>query len=180
MKQNFEKSLTLVLKHEGGFTTDERDRGNRLPNGRKGSTMMGVTQANWENYIGRQVTWDEMRNLTRNDVAPFYKTRYWDVVKGDELPFGVDYLAFDFAVNAGPGRSIRFLQTALGVVSDGIIGPKTLQAIRQADGNELSKKFSSVKENWYKTLDDFPIYGKGWLRRVAEAQSTALQMIQSA
>lgn len=177
MKTNFDKSLDLVLKHEGGFTADERDRGNRLPDGRKGSTMMGVTQANWENYIGRTVTHAEMKALTRADVAPFYKTRYWDVVKGDELPSGVDYLAFDFAVNAGPGRSIRFLQTALGTTPDGIIGPKTMAAIKAADGKALSKKFSEVKETWYKTLNDFPIFGRGWLRRVKEAQEVAETML---
>lgn len=52
MQNNFEKSLALVLKSEGGFTTDVRDNGNKLPDGRAGSTNLGVTQANWEAFVG--------------------------------------------------------------------------------------------------------------------------------
>ena len=78
MKENFDKSLAIVLKHEGGFTNDKRDPGNSLPDGREGSTMLGVTQANWENYVGHAVTQDDMKKLTVEAVKPFYKQRYWN------------------------------------------------------------------------------------------------------
>lgn len=177
MKENFDKSLAIVLKHEGGFTNDKRDPGNSLPDGREGSTMLGVTQANWENYVGHAVTQDDMKKLTVESVKPFYKQRYWNTVYGDVLPTGLDYLLFDFAVNAGPNRAVKTLQTALGCVSDGVIGPNTMKAINDADAKTLIDKFTTAKTNFYKSLKTFPVFGKGWLRRVEESKQTALSMI---
>lgn len=177
MLNNWDKSFDHVIAHEGGFTDDERDPGNKMPDGRKGSTMWGCTQANWEAYIGKQVTHDEMRALSKDDVKPLYKKSYWDAVSGDDLPPGVDYAVFDFAINAGPGRAKKILQTALGVTADGAIGPGTLAAIRAADAQELLQKFSDAKENFYRSLPTFETYGKGWLNRVAQVQTAATSMV---
>ena len=167
----------MVLAHEGGFTNDQRDSGNHLPDGRQGSTMLGCTQANWEAYVGHQVTQDEMRKLTKEDVKPLYKKNYWDAVSGDLLPSGLDYAAFDFAINAGPGASRKMIQRALGVTADGVFGPKTLAAIKSADAKELMQKFSDAKTTFYKGLSNFNVYGKGWLQRVADVQAVANKMI---
>ena len=177
MLSNWDKSFELVIQHEGGFSDDPRDRGNKLPDGRPGSTMLGCTQANWEAYVGHQVTHDDMRKLTKDDVKPLYKKNYWDAVHGDELPSGVDYAAFDFAINAGPGASRRMIQKALGVAADGAIGPATMAAIKSAEGKDFLKKFSDAKTAFYQTLSDFPIYGKGWLKRVADVQKVASTML---
>ncbi|CAB4132222.1 Peptidoglycan binding domain containing protein [uncultured Caudovirales phage] len=177
MNNNWDKAFELVIAHEGGFTNDQRDPGNHLPDGREGCTMWGCTQANWEKYIGRQVTQEDMKALSKEDVKPLYKRDYWDAVKGDELPAGVDYAAFDFAINAGPSRSRKMIQTALGVTADGAIGPATIAAIKAADGEELLQKFSDAKEAFYRSLPTFATYGKGWLKRVADVQSVAVTMV---
>jgi len=177
MNENFEQSFNLVIKSEGGFTNDQRDSGNHLPDGRQGSTMLGCTQANWEAYVGHKVTQDDMKKLTKEDVKPLYKKNYWDAVSGDLLPSGLDYAAFDFAINAGPGASRKMIQKALGVVADGSIGPNTLAAIQKADAKELMHKFSDAKTAFYKSLGNFNVYGAGWLRRVAEVQTVADKMI---
>lgn len=177
MLSNFDKALDKVLEHEGGFSTDERDRGNQLPDGRKGSTMLGVTQANWEAFVGHPVTWNDMKALTRETVKPFYKRLYWDKVHGDDLPEGLDYLMVDFAINAGAGRAVKLLQEAIGTVPDGVIGPKTLAALKAANPVDLIDKFSAAKEAFYKGLKDFPIYGKGWLNRVADVKVQAKTML---
>ena len=148
MENNFNKSLALVLKEEGGFETQTTDNGNKLPDGRAGLTNLGVTQANWEAFVGHPVTWNDMRALTPEKVTPFYKRKYWDVVHGDELPNGVDYMAFDFAVNAGPGMAIKLLQRAVGVAQDGAIGPMTLSAIHAIPVNILIQRFSDAKEGY--------------------------------
>lgn len=176
MIENFNKALELVLKEEGGFTTDVRDNGNKLPDGRAGSTNLGVTQANWEAFVGHPVTWNDMRALTPTIVTPFYKRKYWDMVRGDELPNGVDYMAFDFAVNAGVGRAIKLLQQAVGVSQDGAIGPMTLSAIRAIPAKQLVDRYSDAKEAWYKSLNN-ATYQKGWLNRVARVEVNALQMV---
>jgi lysozyme family protein len=177
MINNWDKSCEMVLKHEGGFTNDQRDPGNRLPDGRKGSTMLGCTQANWEAYINRKVTQDDMKRLTKDDVKPLYKKNYWDAVKGDELPNGVDYAAFDFAINAGPSAARKMIQRALGVTADGVFGPKTMAAIQSADAKDLMKKFSNEKIVFYKNLSNFKVYGNGWLKRVEDVQAVADKMI---
>jgi len=177
MKENWKQAFEQMLASEGGFTDDERDKGNKLPDGRKGSTMLGVTQFNWENHIGHQVTHEQMRKLTADDVEPLYKKKYWDVVRADELPSGIDYLIFDMGVNAGPGRSIKLLQAVVGVTPDGGLGPISMAAVLAADPVELIEKFSQAKEEFYRGLDDFPVHGKGWLNRVASVKVKATTML---
>jgi hypothetical protein len=177
MQNNFEQALALVLKSEAGFTTDERDDGNKLPDGRAGSTNLGVTQANWETFVGHPVSWNDMKALNPTTVAPFYKRKYWDLVRGDDLPMGLDYLVFDFAVNAGPGTAIKTIQKAVGVNPDGALGPLTLSAIRAIPATQLIERFSDAKEVYYKGLKKFPIYGKGWLSRVAQVEVNATHMV---
>ena len=166
-----------MLASEGGFTDDPRDPGNKLPDGRKSSTMLGVTQYNWEQHVGHQVTHDDMRKLTAADVEPLYKKKYWDVVRADELPSGIDYLVFDMGVNAGPGRSIKLLQTAVGVTPDGGFGPMTMAAVQAVDPNELIERFSQAKEDFYRSLTTFATFGKGWLNRVADVKVKAISML---
>lgn len=177
MNSNWKQAFEQMLASEGGFTDDERDKGNKLPDGRKGSTMLGVTQFNWENHIGHQVTHDQMRKLTAADVEPLYKKKYWDVVRADELPSGIDYLVFDMGVNAGPGRSIKLLQISVGVPADGGFGPITMKAVLAADPVELIERFSAEKEAFYLGLNDFAVYGKGWLNRVSAVKIKASSML---
>ena len=177
MKENYDESFKLVIQHEGGFTNDQRDKGNHLADGREGCTMLGCTQANWESYIGKKVTQDDMKKLVPNDVKPLYKKNYWDAVMGDLLLTGLDYAAFDFAINAGPGASRKMIQRALGVTADGAFGPATMAAIQKADAKELMHKFSDAKTVFYKGLGNFNVYGVGWLKRVADVQAIADKMI---
>lgn len=177
MKENFENALRHLLKSEGGFTNDRRDPGNLLPDGRAGCTMLGVTQASWEAFIGKRTTQEKMQQLTPEDVAPFYRKKYWDVIRGDDLPSGLDYLMFDFAVNAGCGRAIKVMQSALGVAVDGVIGRMTMQAINESDPESLIDVFSDSKEEYYRSLKTFETFGKGWTNRIAEVKTHAITML---
>lgn len=176
MNSNWDKSFELMLKSEGGFSDDPRDSGNHLPDGRAGCTNLGVTQTAWEAYVGHQVTTQDMRDLTPEKVKTFYKKKYFDAVRGDELPIGLDYLLFDFAVNAGPGRSIMCLQAAVGTTPDGGFGPLTFAAMHATDPATLIERFSAEKVVFYRGLDNFKVYGEGWLNRVAEVKKIASKM----
>ena len=169
MKENFEKSLDLVLAHEGGYVHHALDPG--------GMTNLGVTQRVWEQYVGHPVDEAEMRSLTKELVAPLYRKEYWDAVRGDQLPSGADYLAFDFAVNAGSFRSIKTIQRALNITADGVIGPVTLKAIQDTNAEDFINNFTDAKESFYKGLANFPTFGRGWLNRVAESKRIAEEMI---
>jgi lysozyme family protein len=168
MNFNWEKSFKLMLSSEGGYVDHPSDPGGR--------TNLGVTQAVWENWIGHVSGEKEMRSLTPEMVKPIYKKKYWDACRCDELPSGVDYLVFDFAVNAGVGRSIKTLQKVFGVTIDGAIGPKTLQAVTFSDANDLIKKFSDEKVRFYQSLPTFSVFGKGWLNRVERVKAEAFSM----
>ena len=169
MKENFEKSLELVLAHEGGYVNHPSDPG--------GKTNLGVTQRVWEDYVGHKVDEQTMRNLTKELVAPLYKSRYWDAVHGDQLPSGADYLAFDFAVNAGAFRSIKTIQRALNITADGVIGPVTVKAIQDTNAEDFINSFSAAKESFYRGLSNFPTFGRGWFNRVAKSKRIAEEMI---
>lgn len=177
MNNNFEAALKYILVHEAGFQDDPKDTGNKLADGRTGCTNLGVTQATWEAFVGHPVSKDDMRKLTKEKVSKLYKNKYWNIVHGDDLPTGLDYLMFDFAINAGPGRAIKILQEALGVTVDGAIGNKTLTAINNAPQKELISEFTKAKNLYYKSCKTFPTYGKGWLNRSESAEQTAKTMV---
>ena len=169
MESNFAESLKHVLKHEGGYVNHPSDPG--------GMTNLGVTKKVWEAWVGKRLTEAEMRALTPEIVAPLYKKMYWDKVQGDKLPSGVDYIVFDFAVNAGVSRAVRTLQNILFVTSDGIIGPTTLRVAGQRDPKELVEAYSEDRRLFYSQLPTFSVFGKGWLRRVDETKAQALKML---
>ena len=169
MISNWQKSFKLMLKSEGGYVNNPADPG--------GMTNLGVTKATWENWVGRESDEAEMRELTPEKVEPLYKKKYWDAVRGDELPMGLDYLMFDFAVNAGAGRAIKTLQTAIGVTPDGGFGSMTMAAVQAVDPVELIERFSQAKEDFYRSLTTFATFGKGWLNRVADVKQHATSMV---
>ena len=168
MKDNFDLCLKMLLKHEGGFVDHPKDPG--------GMTNLGVTKAVYEDVLGREVTEQEMRALTEEDVRPVYKKLYWDRCWGDELPSGVDWAVFDWAVNSGPSRAAKALQRAVNAKPDGAIGPKTLDAVEAVDPRDIIEQLAEERELFYRALSTFDTFGKGWLRRNDETRETALEL----
>lgn len=168
--KDYNASLLCVLKSEGGWSDNPQDPG--------GATMKGITFAVFKEWKRNpHLTKDDLRNVSDQDVHDLYKQLYWDKIRGDELPTGVNYACFDAAVNMGVGRAAKLIQEAAGVTADGVLGPASLSAIQKANPKELIEKFSTLKENFYKSLTTFPTFGKGWLRRVAEVKTISENMI---
>ena len=170
MRENFDKSLQLLLKHEGGFVNHERDPG--------GMTNLGVTKNVYEEWLGYEVDKQDMMKLTPEDVAPIYLNNYWIKANCDELPYGLDYVVFDWAVNSGVSRSSKGIQKCCGAEPDGVIGPKTLQLILGQDTNFMIEKFKEVRQSFYEGLNHFDAFGRGWTRRNDEATEVALGMVE--
>lgn len=172
MHCNFNFALTELLKHEGGYVNHPSDPGGR--------TNLGVTQKVYEQWVGYPVSEKIMRGLTPDHVRALYKVKYWDRVKGDELPAGLDLCVFDFGVNAGPNRAKRYFQMLVGAKPDGVIGPKTMQALkdkRSALGTDgLIRGYSDLRHKYYRKLRHFSTFGRGWTRRVNEVEQAALRM----
>jgi len=170
VKENFENALKAVLHHEGGFVNHPSDPG--------GMTNLGVTKKVWEEWVGHEVDEKTMRGLTPEIVGPMYKVKYWDKIKGDDLPTGVDYTVFDCAINSGPGRAAKFLQSCVGVDPDGGIGPKTLAAVNSFDSKQLIEDYSKRRLSFMMDLPTWGTFGKGWSRRVNEVEQAALKAFE--
>ena len=168
MNENWETAFQMVLKHEGGFVNNPKDPG--------GMTNLGVTKKVWEEFVGREVDEREMRALTPDVVKPLYKKNYWDKIKGDQLPAGVDYAAYDLAVNSGTGRAAKYLQQIAGVPADGVIGPKSLEAINACPAEEVVDALCDMRLDFLKRLPTWNTFGKGWERRVVEVKQKASTM----
>ena len=130
MKANFDKCFEWLLAHEGGFVDHPEDPG--------GMTNLGITRQTLERFLWRDVTEGEMRSLTPAVVEPVYRALYWGKVRADNLPSGIDWAVFDWAVNSGPPRAAKALQSLVGVTPDGAVGPITLGAVVQHNHPTLS------------------------------------------
>jgi lysozyme family protein len=168
MRANFERALANVLVHEGGFVHHPRDPG--------GATNKGITLATYRAWIDKNGTVSDLKRISADQVARIYRLGYWNAVRGDDLPGGVDYAVFDYGVNSGPGRAVKALQGILGVKQDGIVGPITLAAAKAADAVETIKRLCDQRMTFLSGLGTWDTFGKGWAKRVAGVREDALQL----
>ena len=169
MKKNYQKCLETILHHEGGYVNHPKDPG--------GETNLGVTKRVYEEWGGKK----DMKDLLVEDVAPIYKKNYWDRMKCDQLPSGLDLCVFDFGVNAGTGRSAKMLQRMIGTVADGGIGPNTLKKldefIKENSIETAIERFGAKRQLYYESLSTFKTFGRGWTRRTNVTTSLARDMV---
>jgi lysozyme family protein len=162
------ESLARVLVHEGGYVNHPSDPG--------GPTNKGITQRVYDSYRkGKRLATRSVKAITSEEVAAIYDRQYWDAVKGDQLPAGVDYVVFDGAVNSGPGQSIKWLQRALGPLYtgrvDGILGLGTLAALKAVNNHDsLIDRICNQRLAFLRALKTWRTFGGGWSRRVAEVR----------
>lgn len=169
MNEAFEIALKIVLKHEGGYVNHPRDPG--------GHTNLGITLKTLRRYRkDADVEWLKSLRPESDIVKEIYGDGYWDAVKADELPPGVDLAMFDFAVNSGPARARKYLQQVLGVKVDGIIGPKTLASLRGRSPGSLVRSLCELRLAFLRGLSHWGDFGRGWERRVTETEELALAL----
>lgn len=170
MKSNFSDCLDFVLQWEGGWADHPADPG--------GATMKGITHRTYSQYLGRTVSKDELRNIPQAHVEAIYRRDYWDAVRGDELPSGLDLVAFDAAVNSGVSRGAKWLQAALNVPNDGKVGTVTLAAAGKADAQGVIGSATDIRLAFLKGLRTWPTFGRGWEMRVTSLRQTAMNMTE--
>ena len=166
MKENFEKVLLQVLKHEGGWSDHPRDPG--------GATMKGITLAVFRRFFGNERSKDDLRDITDQQLETIYRTDYWDKCWCDDLPHGIDLAVFDTAVNSGPGRSIRFVQKVVDSEVDGVIGLHTLSRVRICKPAEVIDDMLDERLEFLQSLGTWDTFGRGWSRRVQDLRHTCL------
>lgn len=169
MKDNYERILSMVLKHEGNFSNHPSDPG--------GATMKGVTQAVYDDYRRRRdLTPRTVKDIGLSELQDIYRTGYWEKVRGDDLPSGVDYAVFDFSVNSGPGRAAKFLQRIVGVEDDGVIGPQTLAAVAIKNRADIVTQLCAARLEFLQGLGTWGTFGRGWTARVDDVLAVSLEM----
>jgi lysozyme family protein len=162
----FERALSRVLVHEGGYVNHPQDPG--------GATNRGVTQRVYDAYRQRNgLPVQSVRGITMTEVEAIYRSAYWSLAKCDMLPVGVSYVVFDGAVNSGVAQSIKWLQRALGVTADGVVGNATLAAVHNyGNMDRLVDAICDRRLAFLKALKTWKTFGKGWASRVAAVRAT--------
>lgn len=157
----FKRSVTKVLVHEGGYVNHKEDPG--------GATNKGVTQRVYDAFrLSAKQVKRSVKLITEDEIFAIYRTRYWNLIKGDSLPPGVGYVVFDGAVNSGVKQSVLWLQRALGIRADGVVGPDTINATNDyPDHDVLIRKIIDRREKFLRALTTFKTFGKGWLSRIS-------------
>lgn len=152
---NFDQAFDLLLGNEGGFVDNSQDPG--------GATCWGITQrvALQEGYTG------PMRSLPRETAKAIYKKRYWDPLRLDSMPDALKFTLFDAAANSGVKQAIVWLQRAMDVGDDGVLGPLTLDAAQRSNGLRLAIKFTAERLDFMTSLPTWGAFGRGWARRIA-------------
>lgn len=168
MEKNFDYCLKIMLKSEGGYSNHPSDPG--------GMTNLGVTKAVYDEFYETDADEETMRDLTYKDVKPIYYENYWMRCKCDDLPTGIDLQVFDIAVNSGSSRAAKLLQRVVGATIDGSIGPQTLGYVEDMESIDAIKALGLEREAFYRELDTFDTFGKGWLSRNKHTTDTALEM----
>ena len=164
----FSAVLIETLTHEGLWSDHPRDPG--------GATMKGVTLAVFQAYKPG-ATKADLRAITDADLKAIYRKGYWDKVRGDDLPAGVDMVVFDIAVNSGPKRAAEWLQEAVGATVDSVVGDKTLAKVKAADARSVIDYLDQRRDRFYRSLGTWTTFGKGWTARRVAVTKRAREMV---
>lgn len=172
MEQNFAKCMDFVFPHEGGFTNDPDDPG--------GATNFGITLRTLSAWRHADLTPDDVRNLSKSEAQQIYHANFWNPIRGQDLPSGVDLLTLDIAVMSGPRAAGSMLQRAVGLTGtdvDGAIGTHTLGAVGKFPPADLIERLSDLRAAFYEGIvhsrPTSAKFLKGWLNRVRDAQAAA-------
>lgn len=172
--QNFAPSLTCVLVHEGGLDDDPVDPGGR--------TAYGVIQRRYTQYRkSKGLPSQDVWKITPAERTEIYDVYYWRVIRGDDLPAGLEYCVFDACVNSGELQAGKWLQRALNDVRaksglgaiqvDGRVGDGTIQAANEIDDvDAVIAAMSERRLAMLRNLKTFYRFGKGWTRRVMDVR----------
>lgn len=163
--QKYAEALRRVLVHEGGYANHPNDPG--------GETMKGVTYRVYNAYRQRKgLPPRSVRYISEQEIQEIYRLQYWNQCRADDLPAGIDYVVFDGAVNSGPKQSIIWLQAALGLPIDGVMGEATLSAAQNNfDHDQLVANICARRMGFLQRLNTWGTFGTGWTSRVSNVRA---------
>lgn len=144
----------VVGELEGGarLVDDPRDPG--------GLTRWGISR--------RAYPREDIVGMTRERAAEIYDRDYWQAISGDQLPAQTALMVFDCAVNQGSATAIKFLQRAVSVTPDGVLGAKTIAAARARDARETIEQIAMLRAERYLGMNNGTeeTFERGWINRL--------------
>jgi lysozyme family protein len=166
VRENLEVSMKWMLGWEGGYVNHKKDPG--------GATNKGVTQRVYDRYrVRKGLAKQSVKLISKDEVVDIYVNQYWTPCRCDDLPSGVDYAVFDFAVNSGVSRAVKELQKLVGAKVDGVSGEDTLSRVSSADAVELIEALCVARLEFCKRIRHretkellWKTFGRGWTRRI--------------
>lgn len=166
-RENFPKAMAIELRYEGGKVDDPRDPGGR--------TNQGVIQRVYSAYRAQKgLPVRDVYLMEPHERDEIYRRNYADKVRFDDLPSGIDLVLLDGAINSGPAQSVKWVQRALGLTADGIMGDVTMNAItNQPDMMKLIDDTLDRRMLFLRQLKPWPTYKNGWTNRVNGIRATA-------
>jgi lysozyme family protein len=169
---SYPEAIRRLLASEGGYVNHPSDPG--------GPTNFGITLADYRRYVKPDAGAADVRTMQVDEAKAIYRAKYWGAMRCDALPAGVDYCIFDYAVNSGTGRAPKVLQRVLGQTVSGRMDDATVVAANARDARELVQSICDERMRFLKGLRTWPVFGKGWSRRVSEVRAASLAMADRA
>ena len=166
----FEKAIGPLLEHEGGFNDIKEDRG--------GATNYGISlrflkKKGIDVNLDGKIDWYDVKWMTEDQAIEYYRRYFWH--EGyDELPDRIASKTFNFGVNAGNAVSNKILQRSVNAIEgklkvDGVIGPKTVAAVKKVNEGSLLFEFVRLQSLFYADIvirsTDQKKFLRGWLNR---------------
>ena len=162
----FEPAFELMMKDEGGYVLHE------VPGDTGGMTYAGIARNKNPQWPGwALVDKKEMGGSLTPMVREFYRTEFWDKMRGNEISNQeVANTIFNFGVNAGLGMAVKLAQLVIGATPDGGIGAKTIEKLNQiTDGQRFKESYALAKiARYVEICNKNPVqvkFLKGWLNR---------------
>jgi lysozyme family protein len=147
----FDEAFAKMIAHEGGFIDHRADPG--------GATKYGISKRSYPML--------DIAALTLDDAKTIYRRDFWGPAGCDAVPDALKFDLFDTAVHSGVGTAVRMLQRVVGETADGILGPRTLQAVQSMTAPRLVARFNGARLALMADLPHWPSFGRGWARRIA-------------
>lgn len=171
MHITYEQAIAFVFEYEGGYTNDPADPG--------GPTNWGITISDARQYWLPNATAQDIEKMPKSVAEDIYRSHYATPINYDELPPGIDFSVLDYAVNSGVSRSIKTLQSIVGVPQDGVMGPATIKAVGLANPSTVINQIWNQRLAFDQSLSTWNVFGHGWVNRINAGKILALSMAKT-
>ncbi len=174
VKENYKAFVDrMIQRYEGGYGWDRADPG--------GPTNHGITCYDLAEHRHKKMTsmsaWAPIvKAMSLLEAEDIYATKYATACRFNDLNSGSDCAVFDFGVNSGPSRAIRYAQIVVGTPRDGILGPITLAAINKMDPNTFVDDICDMRLHFMRQLSTWRSFGRGWAARVGDLRAYCHQL----